>query len=753
MLKTDITWPNHRRYKSRTEWEPIGFFSDCLCNATNFDLMLGFFSSSAINVLSYGFASFLYNGGKMRLIINNILTTQDKDAIINGQRHSIVKAYDLTDIQNIHETLSKRDKHFFECLSYLIQQGRLELKIIEPKSGSGISHTKVGVFTDGKNRVAFDGSCNFSKTAFLDNLENITVSCDWDGGVEVAKIEDIAHDFETTFSEQNDIVNYLDPEAIKTTLISTFPDQDVVKLLEQEYQLLEEDHAGLSNTVSSALEKAQLKVQRLIKKAIHEHKQEVTFTPMFPFAEGPREYQKIAFENWKQNKQVGLFAMATGTGKTITSLNCLLEVYKKTGYYKAIILVPTITLVNQWENECKRFRFNNIIKVYSKRPKWKSDIESLHLQERIYGGEDKVSYVVIATYASFAKDGAFDLLNSLSSRAMFIADEAHNMGSGGIRKKLPMIRYKRRIGLSATPDRQYDDAGNNALLKFFGAEEKYTYEYSMKEAIEKGVLCRYQYYPHIVRLTDGEMVEYNELSKQIAKYCLGGELDFTNEKLKFLLLARKRIIHKAENKLDIFKQIVTDRFDEKGNLKYTLVYVPEGIIPDDEGDIFDVRETITDDPDSDKLIDQYTAVVRDIDDSVTVKKFTSGTSERDSILQDFADGKLQVLTSMKCLDEGVDVPRSELAIFCASTGNPRQFIQRRGRILRTHKDKYQAVIHDLVVIPDIDPSMESYNVERNLLAGELKRVNNFALLSENSADTLKVLDPILEYYNLSLFNN
>ena len=170
-----------------------------------------------------------------------------------------------------------------------------------------------------------------------------------------------------------------------------------------------------------------------------------------------------------------------------------------------------------------------------------------------------------------------------------------------------------------------------------------------------------------------------------------------------------------------------------------------------EGDIFDVRETITDDPDSDKLIDQYTAAVRDIDDSVTVKKFTSGTSERDSILQDFADGKLQVLTSMKCLDEGVDVPRSELAIFCASTGNPRQFIQRRGHILRTHKDKYQAVIHDLVVIPDIDPSMESYNVERNLLAGELKRVNNFALLSENSADTLKVLDPILEYYNLSLF--
>ena len=304
------------------------------------------------------------------------------------------------------------------------------------------------------------------------------------------------------------------------------------------------------------------------------------------------------------------------------------------------------------------------------------------------------------------------------------------------------------VSVSAT-----DDAGNTALLKFFGAENSYTYEYSMKEAIDNGVLCRYLYFPHIVRLTDGEMVEYNELSKQIAKYCLGGEMDLNNEKLKRLLLARKRIIHKAENKLDIFKQIVADRFAEKGNLKYTLVYVPEGIVPDEESDIFDVRETITDDPDSNRLIDQYSEVIRDIDDTVTVKKFTSGTLERDNILRDFAEGRLQVLTSMKCLDEGVDVPRSELAIFCASTGNPRQFIQRRGRILRTHKDKYQAVIHDLVVIPDIDPMMESYNVERNLLAGELKRVNNFALLSENSADTLTVLDPILEYYNLSLFNN
>lgn len=751
MLKTDIIWPDHRRYKSRTDWEPVGFFSDCLCNALHFDLMLGFFSSSAINVLSYGFASFLYNGGKMRLIINNILTSEDKEAIINGQKRSIIKTYDLSDIRDIHETLSKRDKHFFECLSYLIQHDRLELKIIEPIAGTGISHTKVGVLGDGTNYVAFDGSCNFSKTALIDNLESLTVSCDWDGNVEAAKVEDIKNDFLNTFTEKNKVVNYLDAEAIKTRITSTFVDNDIVTLLKDELELLQRDKEEYADTVSAALEKAKEKVEKLISKATHDQERENTYTPMFPFAEGPREYQQTAFDNWKANGQVGLFAMATGTGKTITSLNCLLEVYKKTGYYKAIILVPTITLVNQWVKECKNFRFSNIIKVYSKRPNWKADIDSLQLQERAYDSGGKISYIIISTYASFAKDSAFNLLNSLSSRVLLIADEAHNMGSGGVRKKLPMIRYKRRIGLSATPDRQYDDIGNKALLTFFGAKDQYTYEYSMKEAIEKKVLCRYEYYPHIVKLTTEEMVEYANLSKQIAKYCYGGELNVDNENLKRLLLLRKRIIHKAANKLDIFRTIMKERHTDKGNLKYTLVYVPEGVVPDDEGDMFDKRESVGDDPIANKLIDQYTAVVRDLGERITVKKFTSNTLERDTLLNDFAEGRLHVLTSMKCLDEGVDVPRSEMAVFCASTGNPRQFIQRRGRILRHHNDKHKAIIHDLVVIPDIDPTMESYNLERNLLAGELRRVNNFAELSENCADSLHVLDPVLEYYNLSLF--
>ena len=122
------------------------------------------------------------------------------------------------------------------------------------------------------------------------------------------------------------------------------------------------------------------------------------------------------------------------------------------------------------------------------------------------------------------------------------------------------------------------------------------------------------------------------------------------------------------------------------------------------------------------------------------------------MLKQFASGELEVLTSMKCLDEGVDVPRSEFAIFCSSTGNPRQFIQRRGRILRTHPEKHMAIIHDLVVAPITNGSDSAKLVERNLLKNELKRVQNFALLSDNSSDSIIELEDVIQYYGLSIFD-
>lgn len=662
----------------------------------------------------------------------------------------------MSDIQNIKETLSERDNHFFNCLAWLIRHNRLDIKIIAPKNGIGISHTKSGIFSDGINDVGFDGSCNFSRTALVDNIESLTVSCDWDGDVEVAKIKYIKDDFENVFQERDDTVVYLSADKIKTYITENYPDKSISELLESEYNILRNQYSqNVSKRIVKALDNAQERLEVIIDK-LKEGKYKVDVLkkhePQFPYPSGPRDYQIQAFENWKDNKQKGLFAMATGTGKTITSLNCLLEIYKKLGYYKALILVPTITLVEQWEKECEKFNFGNVIKVCSKYGGWQTSLANIRMLE-LSTPNNKLSYVIISTYASFIRSAIFLELNQFpKTKLLLIADEAHNMGGGLVAKRLNDIKYLRRIGLSATPDRQFDEEGNLRLMSFFGCNKEYTFEYSMAEAIKNKALCKYYYYPHLVELTQDEMSQYIELSKKIAKIINRTDKD-SREILKRLLLKRKQIIHKAENKKKEFEAILKEHLNKTGSLKYTLVYVPEGNRLDDQtADIFDTEERIKDDEDTLHLIDEYTRIVRDLEPHIVVRQFTSESSDRDSMLSDFANGNIDVLTSMKCLDEGVDVPRSELAIFCASTGNPRQFIQRRGRVLRTHKDKRYAIIHDLVVIPETNFDSECYELEKSLVSTEIKRVRDFALLSENCNDTLNTLDEILNRYKISLFN-
>ena len=248
------------------------------------------------------------------------------------------------------------------------------------------------------------------------------------------------------------------------------------------------------------------------------------------------------------------------------------------------------------------------------------------------------------------------------------------------------------------------------------------------------------------------MLEYIELSNKIAKM-MNFEDAESQEMLKRMLLKRKRIIHKAENKKDAFRKVIEERLKEKGNLKYSLIYVPEGMEPEHkkadiyetDADVYDNRETLEVDDDCKHLIDEYTAIVRDADPHVIVRQFISESNDREDMLKGYAAGEIDVLTSMKCLDEGVDVPRSEFAVFCSSTGNPRQFIQRRGRVLRLHPDKRFAVIHDMIVVPDYF-SEETFNLEKNLILGELKRVKEFALLSKNFHESVQILDPYLKKY-------
>ena len=739
MLK-DVKWSEDGTYTPQGKHTPFEFFSLALENSYFFDIELGYFNSAAISVLSGSFASFISNGGKMRMAINQIVSADDKKAITEGKQGGISIGLDLSNWDALRISLDEYGEHFFKCLAYLIQENRIEIQIIKPKSTSGIAHTKKGQFVDIEGTVVgFSGSANFTLGGLFNNLEEINVflSTSPDAAIQKKLLNQKEH-FNRLMAQSEEDIEYLSPQELQEAILSTYGGQDIEDLLNVENKL------------------------KAYKKKVYPQKVVAGSDdpiPDFPYSSGPRDYQKQAFENWKKNNQKGLFAMATGTGKTITSLNCLLEIYNHSGYYMAIILVPTITLVKQWEEECRKFKFSRIIKVFSKNPKWRERIDLIKMEEKMRKEKEvPKSFIIISTYASFTREGVFDVLNSFDrKKVLLIADEAHNMGSPSILKKLNSIVYLRRIGLSATPERQYEPETNEKIFSFFGAGQEFTFEYSMEDAIKNGVLCKYFYYPHMVKLTPTEMEEYIDLSIRISRYFNYDKecFDRQDEVLKRLLLARKRIIHKAENKVSAFRSIMLERFNEKGNLKYSLVYVPEGNKPDyiEDSDIFDNNEQLGDDAVSDHLIDVFTQVVADIDKYITVRRFVSGQADRESILKDFASGKLQVLTSMKCLDEGVDVPRSEMAVFCASTGNPRQFIQRRGRVLRTHPDKHIAILHDLVVIPEVGSACDSFKMEQVLLRNELIRVKNFSMLSENPSFSQIELGPVMRHYGLNLYNN
>ena len=744
MLK-DVQWSEDGTYAPQGEHKPIEFFNDALKNSYLFDLELGYFNSAAINVLSFAFATFIRNGGIMRMAINHIVTEKDKHAIQAGEQGNVEAPLDITNIEELTKVLDEYGEHFFRCLAYLIQEHRILIKIIRPKGTNGLAHTKRGMFSDGDTIVSFSGSANFTLGGFINNRVEFTLSFSTSPYPLIQeRIANRKDDFNKLMSGLDESVEYLSTSDLESALSARYGKQEIEDLLDVEKKLKEykKEHADNSAIIVDEIDGS------------------FRGKPCFPYG-NPRNYQQQACIKWKNNKQKGLFAMATGTGKTLTSLNCLLRIYKVYGYYKAVILVPTITLVNQWEQECKRFLFSQIVKISSKNRLWRQELDALKAKETFNLSGIEPSYIIISTYASFARENVFYDLMSFPSKAMkqtlLIADEAHNMGAGRILDRLDGIKYLRRIGLSATPERQFDERGNKALLDFFGCRnDEYTFEFSMQEAIDKGFLCRYEYYPHLVHLTDNEMNEYLRISQQLCKFFNhedgGFQASSSDDICMRLLLKRKRVIHKAANKEDVFRTIVEQRYKEKGDLKYTLVYVPEGNHPDDyEADRFIEAESVLDDNEADRIIDTYTEIVRNISPTTTVKKFTSGIKERNSVLEDFASGRLEVLTSMKCLDEGVDVPRSELAIFCASTGNPRQFIQRRGRILRNHPDKHKAVIHDLVVAPVVSSSDECFAMEQSLLRNELKRVRDFATMSENADFAYTELEEVLSYYGLSLF--
>lgn len=439
----------------------------------------------------------------------------------------------------------------------------------------------------------------------------------------------------------------------------------------------------------------------------------------------PRGYQDEAVQAWVRNSGQGILNMATGTGKTITSLLAASSLASLQDDSLALIVAaPYQHLVDQWKADLNDFGANPIL-AYQSRTTWTDNLTS-QITEYNSGVRDILT--VITTHKTFSSNHFQNIIGRLDgTRSMLIVDEVHHLGAPHLRKSLPQD-IRARLGLSATPQRWYDEEGTEALTQYF--TNGVVFEYGLKEAIENGYLAEYYYVPHIIELTEDEQEEYLALSRSIGKRMASASGDIgdagaqEDETLKQLLFKRARLIGSAANKIPKLRQLLLETGLE--GLHHTLVYSGDGDVAGDGEKTRRQLEAITN--------------LMGNDLGLKIHQFTyeENQQERERLLDEFEAGELQALVAIRCLDEGIDVPATRTAFILASSSNPRQFIQRRGRILRTHPGKDHAIIHDFIVAPptEVRKSGEDsiFSLERNLVQKELQRVSTFAASARNHPD-------------------
>jgi superfamily II DNA or RNA helicase len=311
---------------------------------------------------------------------------------------------------------------------------------------------------------------------------------------------------------------------------------------------------------------------------------------------------------------------------------------------------------------------------------------------------------------------------------LIIADEVHRFGSEGLRELLPEgIKY--RIGLSATPKREFDEEGTAAIFDYF-CEHNEPFVIDIKQAIELEILCPYNYYPIFVELTEEELREYSTLSERIRRVMITSKDSKQNKSekksLTLLLKRRHRIIEQAENKISAFREQIEYLKNSESSIHKAIVYVPEGT------------------SDGEELINHYSRILWH-EFQIPNSKYVQGAKKQ--LLDDFKNGFIRVLLAKKRLDEGVNIPQIRQAFFISSSTVEREFVQRRGRILRKAEDKEYAEIFDFLVVPPkyFDIQLLDSDI-KSIVKNELKRAESFALNAKNKYKALRLIEK--EYDNL-----
>ncbi len=692
----------------RSDRDNIGqdFLAPCLKQATYYWRAVGYFTSDALAAVSSGLGPFAERGGKIRLIASPRLSEGDVKAISEGyiQRDEIIAgALERT----LREPMPDPVRERLGCLAWLVAKGLLDIKIalFESNNTIGMYHEKIGILLDDDdNRVVFTGSSNESGGGLVMNFESIDVFRSWEPG-EASRVRRKISDFESLWNNQTASLKVISfPEAARKALLELQP-RGTPKF----------PSASAETTPSSPPRDSSL--------------------PEIPDGLEIRSYQRDAINAWIRANGRGVLRMATGTGKTITALTLVNDLatwrHKNNSPLFVLVLCPYQNLVDQWAESAERFGVDPV-KCYKSYSYWGELLGSKI--NAVLGG--RPFGMAIATYDTLQTAAFQEQIGDLEGVLLVIADEMHNAGAPATRQSLP-ARARFRLGLSATPERWYDDEGTEALFGYFGPP---VFELGLREAIAIGALTPYRYFPILVELIDEELGDYLQLTERIGKLVGDEDVDRTGNldpRLQMLLLKRARIIANATGKVPALREVM---FPFRAT-SHNLIYCGDG----SEAGSDPTRDT------EDQR--QISAVTRVLGQQLEMKaaKYISNTplEIRRSIVEEFIEGRMQAIVAIRCLDEGVDIPEIRRAFILASSTNPRQFIQRRGRILRRSPGKVRAELYDFLAVPPADRlSIDQIGVERRLVRRELARVVEFASIAENGPQAMQSLLELRKRYEL-----
>jgi superfamily II DNA or RNA helicase len=655
--------------------------------AEDFRCMVGYFGSGALQQLAPGLASYVFNSERpLRLLVSPRISPQDQEALELGvkQAEEIVEQT-LEELFGDEAVLADElARHTKQCLAYLIASQRLEMKVVVVKGG--IFHLKEWIATQGEDTLVLSGSANFTGAALEANHEILHLHRSWKNEDGAWSCRESVQQFEEYWEGM--------PE-----------DDSVVTLnLSQavERRILHGEDTSHRPTIADY--QRALDASRILPPPPPAEVRDISIPEWINYEEGDFKHQGDAVEAWESANRSGVLAIATGGGKTIASLVAAARLRTEVDKLLVVIAVPTKPLFAQWCDEIRDFGLEAPFKADSAK-KTKLQRTRAVVQDLYF--EISRTEAIVATIDLLC-DGEFQsVLQEFNIPTLLIADEVHHFGTSQFLNNAPdWIEY--RLGLSATPVRQYDEEGTEALFEYFLGGT--VFEFGMQDAIGK-CLTPYDYYLHPVELSQDEVEEWLDLSARISKHaarCGDNPSEEDKTTLQTLLNARRAIIETAQAKLLVLRDLLSGKSSDE--LQHSLIYVT-GKAPQQIRDIHDVLS---------ELGHRY--------HQVTEKETANRRLLADTITA-FRSGTLSFLTAKRVLDEGFNVPEIRRAFILASTTTSMQWIQRRGRVLRKCEGKTHADIHDFLVLPPSEGQVDSGT--KKIVKGELARCDEFSSLSRN----------------------